>query len=121
MHWKFSKEVSTHNGKSPHKSARSLEKWHRPRAWQSLDKKRLKMRKYTDGEIKGVIERKLEKHKTIEGDHWIWTGFKDRDGYGRELYRNHRSIGVHRLSMYVYRNFDIDSPSMALHKPECNR
>lgn len=39
---------------------------------------------------------------------WLWQGHKDKDGYG-QITRARRRARAHRLSMHLFKGFDLDS------------
>ncbi len=51
-----------------------------------------------------------------EGDHWIWSGAKDKDGYGNLYYHGSHML-AHRLSYILHYNID-PNELYVLHK--CN-
>jgi len=60
----------------------------------------------------------LNKHKFISGECWRVNIDTDRHGYAR-LRVGDKLYYVHRLSLYVFKNFDLNSDLLVLHKPEC--
>ncbi len=54
--------------------------------------------------------------KRGDDDCWNWTGYKDKDGYGK-LRVGHTSKGAHRISMLICHG-KVDDKKMVLH--ECN-
>lgn len=50
---------------------------------------------------------------------WEYCGAV-KDGYG-ELNISEKKYRVHRLSLYIYKNFDLNSPLLACHKLICSR
>ncbi len=65
----------------------------------------------------------LDSIKISENGCWEWTGYRVFDGYGQILisYRNYKT---HRLAMYFWRGFKLNSKQMVLHHcdnpPCCN-
>ena len=57
--------------------------------------------------------------KIQEDGHWIWTGYCDSKGYG-QFGLNGKVYYAHRVSMHLYKGFDLNSDELVLHKPECN-
>ena len=71
------------------------------------------------GGKKNVIKR-LERNRFIRDSHWIWTGSKMFDGRGQVRIKNKLYL-VPRLSLFAYKDFDLNSNLKALHIPEvCN-
>lgn len=56
--------------------------------------------------------------KTAPNGCWVWTGFKDKDGYGK-IRVGKTSIGAHRVS-YELANGPIPDGLLVLHANECN-
>ena len=50
---------------------------------------------------------------------WIWTGLSIWNGYGRIWVKGKPKL-AHRVSMFLYKDFDLNSDKLILHKPECN-
>jgi hypothetical protein len=65
-----------------------------------------------------IIE-KLNEYKLEKDGHWLWLGTKIKDGYGH-LGIQGKLYLVHRLSMYCYKDFDINSNLCVLHINECH-
>jgi|SRR6185503_15349231 len=64
----------------------------------------------------------FQKHiRKEENGCWIWTGAKNHgnSGYG-SLKINGKVYSANRVSMYLFRNFDLNSKEHVLHKNECN-
>src|SRR5947209_1263600 len=55
--------------------------------------------------------------KTSDG-HWIWMGSLVSSGHGQIYYEGKREM-ANRISMVLFRGFDINSEDWVLHKPEC--
>jgi len=72
------------------------------------------------GQSTASIRERLEQQRKIDPDTgcWLWTGYINTDGYGRIRYRGRR-LHVHRLSLHVYKDFDLDSELQACHEPIC--
>lgn len=49
---------------------------------------------------------------------WLWLGSMNGNGYGQVMI-DYISYGVHRLSLHLFKNFDLSSPLNALHT--CDR
>ena len=67
---------------------------------------------------KELIKEQLEINKSVDPDTncWNWYGSRSK-GYGELYYGSKRRVGlVHRLSMFVYKDFDLDSELGVLHK-----
>ena len=67
-------------------------------------------------------EENPELYSHVEGNCWEWTGFKDRDGYGRfytnnTLDKGKRSFRAHRISYFLLNN---DDPQNKLICHECD-
>lgn len=45
---------------------------------------------------------------------WLWNGSLNGNGYGQVMI-DYISYGVHRLSLHVFKDFDLNSPLNALH------
>ena len=67
--------------------------------------------------MRSILER-LESRKKIAGDCWRYSGYHSLDGYGQTSYRGKKEY-VHRLSMHIYKNFNLESDLQINHKPEC--
>jgi hypothetical protein len=71
---------------------------------------------------KDKIKERLESNRYIlepEGC-WLWIEFLNPAGYG-QLTIEGKSYGIHRLSLYVYTDFDLSSELIACHKVFCKR
>ena len=72
-------------------------------------------------EDKVVLERRLKAHTTITSDdHWLWTGYLNRDRYG-QITVNGKGYHVNRLSAYIYLGLDLSSILQANHKDDLCR
>lgn len=58
----------------------------------------------------------------IESNCWIWIGSTNRNknGYGRLSIGNGKRCKAHRISMHLYKNFDLDSKEQINHINECH-
>src|SRR6266404_8451060 len=54
---------------------------------------------------------------TIDGC-WLWTGCKQKDGYGIINYEG-KSTLVHRLAAFIFLGLELDSKLCALHRLNC--
>jgi len=64
--------------------------------------------------IKYRFERKIRK----DGDNcWVWVGTVDNNEYGVFTIDKKKYL-THRFSLYLYKNFDLNSKNFVLHK--CN-
>lgn len=64
---------------------------------------------------------KFWKNVNKSGDCWIWTGYKDYDGYGR-IELNYRNLGAHRVSWELDRGKKIPQGMLICHhcdNPSC--
>lgn len=71
---------------------------------------------------KGSIIKRLDRDKYIlqpEGC-WLWAGYCLDGGHG-QMQIEGKTYLVHRISLYVYSNFDLNGELDALHKRECKR
>jgi hypothetical protein len=81
------------------------------------------IRNVTLSEAKEIIKVRIFRDytKKCENGCWEWTGAKLKSGYGRiEFLRKYRYI--HRMSMYLWRGFDINSKLLVCHhcdNPPC--
>ena len=70
-----------------------------------------------------TIEKVLDKlkSKTVYNENgcWLYTGSQDNDGHSTIRFK-YKSVGIHRFSMHVFYNFDLDTKLPVCHKPECN-
>src|SRR5437660_10398733 len=65
------------------------------------------------------IKEKLEKYRRIDNGTGCWIWLSDLlNGYGITNYKG-KPVYVHRLSMHLFRGFDLDSGLEILHKAEC--
>lgn len=65
-----------------------------------------------------ILKWKFENYRIVdENGCWLWTQRKDKDGYGRLTFQG-RSTSVHRLSLWFYKGFNLDSGLMVLHLDE---
>ncbi len=62
----------------------------------------------------------LESRREITKDNcWLYTGYKDKySGYGLTSFRKIQIL-IHRLSLYAYTEFELDSPFEVLHSLNC--
>lgn len=62
------------------------------------------------------IENTLNNNKLVDVNTgcWLWTACKTENGYGRVRYNGHLVL-VHRLSLHIYKNFDLDSQLQVCH------
>ncbi len=61
----------------------------------------------------------LEKHKFIRGDCWrTLLANCDRTGHARVMIEGKMYL-IHRLSMYIFKDFDLNSNALICHKVEC--
>src|SRR6266436_7220270 len=68
---------------------------------------------------KDSVLRLLEKYKFIRGNCWRSLVGKTNDSGHPILKIEGKSYFIARLSLYVFRNFDLNSDLLALHKIEC--
>ena len=68
--------------------------------------------KSSDKEIKRRLE---EKRAVNRNGCWLWKGSMNSDGYG-SISINKKLHGVHRASMYIYRNVSLEHCKSVLHK-----
>jgi hypothetical protein len=66
-------------------------------------------------EIIKDLKLRLEKHKVVIGECWLYKGRKGRQWIGI----NYKTYLIHRVSAVVYLGFDIDSWDLICHKREC--
>lgn len=70
-----------------------------------------------------LLSRLLAKTTITNDGHYLWTGLKDKDGYGLicvRLMGKSRNYGVHRLSAFIHHNLKLDDwDQYALHKTTC--
>lgn len=62
-----------------------------------------------------IEERLLSKRKILSNGCWEFTGSKDSGGYGHIRFMN-KIRKVHRVSAFLYKEFDIENPIKVLHK-----
>lgn len=65
------------------------------------------------------IHKRLENFKWIVGDCWRFLGATtSKSGHGQIFYKG-KMVYVNRLSMHLYKGFDLKSTSQINHKLEC--
>jgi hypothetical protein len=73
--------------------------------------------------ITPIYERFMNKVKKEDNGCWIWTAFKDKDGYGSmTIDSSNKKVRSHRFSYCHYNNETITSDDLILHKcdnPSC--
>lgn len=77
-------------------------------------------RRYNIGE-KDIIKALLLERTVIDHSNncWLYTGKLHRTGYGY-IRINYRSLSIHRLSMWIYNNLNLDDTiTKVLHKTNC--
>ena len=63
---------------------------------------------------------RLRSKTIIIGDHWLFNGSLDSDGYGN-MWDGEKINRTHRLSAYIHLDLDVkDSSQQALHKNTCS-
>ena|SRR5947209_1006288 len=67
------------------------------------------------------VKQKLESNRYIDPKTgcWIWLG-STNNGYGMTCYKA-KMVKVHRLSLHLYKGFDLDSDLNVNHIRECKR
>jgi len=63
-----------------------------------------------------VKERLLDRRRIDENGCWLFIGSTSSDGYG-QLSVNYKLMVAHRLSAFIFLDFDLDSDEQVLHKP----
>lgn len=66
---------------------------------------------------KSLLEALFKWNIIVSNNHWIWIGAKGR--YGHLYYKDKYEL-AHRISAYLYLNFDLKSNLFVLHKIECH-
>ena len=67
---------------------------------------------------KAVLLNRLNDKKSINANNcWLWLGSQSRD-HG-VISVDSKNMYVHRLSMFIFNNFDLNSKFDVLHKREC--
>jgi hypothetical protein len=57
---------------------------------------------------------RLLNYRRIVGDCWEWTGGRDSWGYGKIKIQG-RQLGVHRVALHIFKEFDLANPLQVLH------
>lgn len=71
--------------------------------------------------ICNLEHRFLAKIQILPNGCWYWTASKFQTGYGRIQFNN-KSTRTHRISLFLFDNFDLDSPLCVCHRcdyPSC--
>lgn len=63
-----------------------------------------------------VVEILKSKTKFIPNSCWLWQGGVDNDGHATIRYK-YKSHGIHRLSLHIFRGFDLNSLFPVCHQP----
>ena len=67
--------------------------------------------------FENIIDR-LFANREIIGTCWIYTAGKRTNGYGTISYKG-KDTTVHRLSMHIWKGFDLNSEKLILHDIKC--
>ena len=65
-----------------------------------------------------MIEKLHRSSVKTETGCWRWCGACSRSGYGHVNYRG-KLVDVHRLSLHLFKDFDLTGDMYALHNKEC--
>lgn len=63
------------------------------------------------------IEQVFDRDRRDEDECWIWTGYVGQSGHGHMTVRG-RTVGVHRVSAWMYLGLDMDSDLVVHHTCE---
>lgn len=67
--------------------------------------------------LTGALKNLRRKTTYLDG-HWLFNGYKDKDGYGMTCWMD-RPVSVHRFIAFVCLGLKLDSREQANHKPTC--
>lgn len=65
-----------------------------------------------------IVEKLHASSVKTETGCWRWNGACNSGGYGHVTYEG-KLVDVHRLSLHLFKNFDLTSGLQALHNKEC--